>query len=353
MDIQAVLNWVWLENRVQDYGYALLTVIFIWAFARPLVNEFLKHFEKLATATQSGFDDFVVHSIRDIRGWVYFSVGLYSAIQWLKIPVGLEKIVQFIFVLAITLTVINLGKNISAYLLGHYQKRKQDDKGTQTATQGLMTLIKALLWTAGLLFLLDNVGVNITTLAAGLGIGGIAVAMASQAILGDLFSSFTIFLDKPFKVGDFIIVGELMGNVEHIGIKTTRVRSLSGEQLVFPNSDLTGSRIRNYERMDVRRVLFTLGFTYDTSAEKLKQIPDIVKNVFQNTDRAKLDRVHFKSFGDFSLNFEIVYYVQSRDYNTYMDIQQQVNLALKEHIEGIGVEFAFPTQTLHLFKQNQ
>ena len=172
----------------------------------------------------------------------------------------------------------------------------------------------------------------------------------SQTILGDLFSYFTIFFDRPFEIGDFIIVEDFLGTIEHIGIKTTRVRSLSGEQLVFSNTDLTNSRIKNYKRMDKRRVVFRLGVVYQTTLKQLKEIPGIIKDTINNVSNTAFDRAHFFSYGDFSLIFEVVYYVQSRDYNIYMDIQQEINFTIKEEFEKRGIEFAYPTQTVFLEK---
>ncbi len=198
--------------------------------------------------------------------------------------------------------------------------------------------------------MLDNLGFKISAVIAGLGIGGIAVALAAQAILGDLFSYFAILFDRPFEVGDFIILGEYLGTIEHIGIKTTRIRSLSGEQLVFSNTDLTSSRLRNYKRMGKRRVVFKLGVTYQTTLKQLKTIPGIIENIIKGVKDTTFDRVHFSSYGDFSLIFEVVYYVMSRDYNKYMDIQQVINFAIKKEFEAGGIEFAYPTQTLYLTK---
>ena len=180
---------------------------------------------------------------------------------------------------------------------------------------------------------------------------GIAIALAVQNILGDIFCSLSIILDKPFELGDFIIVGDLMGTIEHIGIKTTRLRSLSGEQLVFSNSDLVGSRIRNYKRMWQRRIVFEFGVTYQTPAAKVERIPGIVAEILGGQDRARLDRAHFKSYGNSALIFEVVYYVLEPDYNVYMDVQQAINLALMHRFEAEGIEFAYPTQTLYVHRQ--
>jgi len=253
---------------------------------------------------------------------------------------------------AIILTYFGLRFLISLlnYSLERYWANKDVDKSRQQSLKGIITILKVIVWGAGITFLLDNLGFEISTVVAGLGIGGIAVALGAQAILGDLFSYFVIFFDRPFEIGDFIIVDNLMGTIEHVGIKTTRVRSLGGEQLVFSNTDLTNSRIRNYKRMQKRRIVFKLGVTYQTTLDQLKEIPAIIKNVIGNVDDTVYDRAHFCSYGDFSLDFEIVYYVLSGDYNKYMDIQQDINFAIKAEFDKQEIEFAYPTQTLFMEK---
>jgi small-conductance mechanosensitive channel len=211
-------------------------------------------------------------------------------------------------------------------------------------------IARFMIWAATLLFIFDNLGVNITAFVASLGIGGVAVALAAQSVLGDAFSSFAIFMDKPFQVGDFIIVGDLLGTVEHVGFKTTRIRSLGGEQLIFSNSDLTSSRIKNYKRMRERRVTFSVGVIYQTSVEKVKMIPPTIKRVVEEHDNARFDRAHFKNFGDFALIYEIVYYVLSADYNMYMDLQQSINFRLMEEFKKAELQFAYPTQQLYVTK---
>ncbi|HKK08681.1 MAG TPA: mechanosensitive ion channel family protein, partial [Gemmatimonadota bacterium] len=189
---------------------------------------------------------------------------------------------------------------------------------------------------------------QIKTLLAGLGVGGIAVALAVQTILGDLFASLSIVLDKPFVIGDFLAVGEHTGTVEQIGIKTTRIRSLSGEQLVFSNADLLSSRIRNYGRMRERRAVFTVGVTYGTPPGTARRIPDLIREALAEHDEVRVDRCHFKAFGDSALIYETVYYVSDPAYNLYMDIQQEVNLELMRLFAEEGIEFAYPTRTVHL-----
>jgi small-conductance mechanosensitive channel len=196
-------------------------------------------------------------------------------------------------------------------------------------------------------------GYNVTTIVAGLGIGGIAVALAAQNILGDLFNYFVIFLDRPFEIGDFIIIDEKKGVVEHIGIKTTRLKSLSGEQLVVANSDLTSSRIHNYKRMENRRALFNINVVYNTSYENLKSIPELLKSIVLEQELAEFDRSHFLAYGDSSLTFEIVYYVKDSRYVIFADVQQAINLRIFEEFSKRGIEFAFPTRTLYIAQQTE
>ena len=199
-------------------------------------------------------------------------------------------------------------------------------------------------WIAGLLFLLDNLGFDITAVVAALGIGGIAVALAAQALLGDLFSYFVILFDRPFEIGDYVVFGDIGGSVEKIGIKTTRLRSPAGEQITVSNSDLTSTSIRNYKRMESRRIVFYVRVAYGTPAEKLRLIPTILEEVVSAEKMAAFDRAHFASYGEWNLSFEVVYTVITADYALYMDMQQRINMALYERFQTEGIAFAIPTQ---------
>jgi len=221
-------------------------------------------------------------------------------------------------------------------------------RGSTTGYGVVRFAARAVSWAAILLVALDNLGIQITTLIAGLGVGGVAVALAIQSILGDVFCSLSILLDEPFEIGDFIVVGELAGTVERVGVKTTRIRSLGGEQLVFANSDLVGSRIRNYKRMRERRICFEFGVTYQTTAEQAAEIPGVVRCIIDSLDSTRFDRAHFKAFGDSALVFEVVYFVLAPDYNAYMDTQQTINLALMRELGQRGISFAYPTHTVYL-----
>jgi small-conductance mechanosensitive channel len=230
-------------------------------------------------------------------------------------------------------------------------KRRQSlavDRAALGSISIIGVILNAVIWALVVLLTLDNLGIDITALVAGLGIGGIAVALAVQNIFGDLFASLSITLDRPFVVGDFLIVGDVLGTVETIGVKSTRLRSLSGEQIVMPNSDLLSSRVRNYGRMMERRVVFATGVTYETPIETLERIPRLIREIVEGQADTRFDRSHFAAHGATSLDFETVYYVRSPDYNRYMDIQQSINLRLHREFAKIGIEFAYPTQRVFL-----
>lgn len=280
----------------------------------------------------------------------YFTI-FYLSLTFLVLSSKIEHILDVLMIVLFTMFSVSIVIAIAHYSLQRYLQKSDDSMQKKDQLKGLSGLVSFVIWIVAIIFLLDNLGVKISAVVAGLGIGGIAVALAAQAVLGDLFSYFVIFFDKPFETGDFVMVGDKLGVVEHIGIKTTRMRALSGEQLVFSNTDLTNSRVHNYKRMDRRRVIFSLSVTYQISSELLKKITTIVKEIITMVDNTTYDRGHFASYGEFSLDFEFVYYVNGGDYNTYMDIQQSINLAIFEAFRKEGIEFAHPTQTLFITKE--
>jgi small-conductance mechanosensitive channel len=302
---------------------------------------------RIAARTSTPIDDGVVELIKKTKWWLLLVVALFSGSLLVEIPDRGRALLHSVLVIALLIQTGIWASTALGFTLEHYRQRQiRKDPGSVTALNAIGLLASTLLWLGILLLALDNLGFNVTALIAGLGVGGVAVALAVQNILGDLFASLSILIDKPFVVGDFLIVDSYMGSIEHVGLKTTRVRSLSGEQLVFSNSDLLKSRLRNYGRMFERRVAFKIGVTYDTPREKLKQIPSIMRAAIEGQAHTRFDRSHFAGYGDFSLNFETVYYVIGPDYNLYMDIQQAINLYIHEQFEQAGIDFAFPTQTL-------
>lgn len=274
----------------------------------------------------------------------------YVAFSYFDFGQKIDRYFRVLFVVFATFFGLKFFVNMASFLIEIYFINRENDTAKIKNLKGVLVVLKVLIWGLGFILILDNLGYKISTVLAGLGIGGIAVALAAQAIFKDLFSYFIIIFDKPFEPGDFIIVGDLMGTVETIGLKTTRIRSISGEEMIFSNSDLTDSRVKNFKRMYNRRVVFSIGVTYDTPLEKLKKIPGIIKKIIEGVKDTKFDRSHFFKYGDFALIYETVYYVVGSDYNKYMDIQQEINFRIREEFDKLKIEFAFPTQTLYIHK---
>jgi len=348
--MQNFIKTSFLGNSVLDYlialGIIILLILAIWIIKRIVFSKL----KSLAKKTTNETDDFLVSILDKTFLPLLYYGAFYIGLRGLSLTPAISKSIRLIGVILLTVLTINFTVAIIKFSIQKYWLKDDSDPARKGNIKILMSIIKTILWGTGIFFLLDNLGFKISSIIAGLGIGGIAVALAVQNIFSDLFSYLAILLDKPFEIGDFIIINDYMGTIEHIGIKTTRIRSLSGEQIVFSNSDLTGSRVRNYKRMNQRRVVFTVGVTYDTTQEQLKQIPGIIEKAIKSIDKTRFDRAHFASFGDFSLNIETVYYVLDSDYNIYMDIQQKINLEIMAEFEKLGIEFAFPTQTIYLDK---
>ncbi|KTG17554.1 MULTISPECIES: mechanosensitive ion channel family protein [unclassified Guyparkeria] len=309
----------------------------------------LNRWARFAEGTSNSIDDDLVIVLRRTQWWFLLVVGVSIGTLYFDLPAQGDQLIRSATVLALLLQAGLWSSTFLVQRLERYRlKRRETDPGSEMTLSAVGFLGRIALWSFILLLALDNLGVNVTALIAGLGVGGIAVALAVQNILGDLFASLSIVLDKPFTVGDFLIIDDLLGKVEHVGLKTTRLRSLSGEQLVFSNSDLLQSRIRNYGRMYERRVVFEIGVTYQTPRDKLEIIPAIMREAVEACEETRFDRSHFKAYGNFSLNFETVYFVLTADYNRYMDVQQAVNLHIHQRFEEEGIEFAYPTQTLFI-----
>jgi small-conductance mechanosensitive channel len=333
--------WQWI------LGGAIVVVVgmILWIFTRLL----LRRLSRWAERTPGRLDDLIVDLLGKTKLLFLMVVSLYAGSLAVDLPDVAERILGALSIIALLVQAGFWGNGlISFWIARSVRRRVEDDAATATSLAALGFLSKIVLWGIVFLVALDNIGVDITALVAGVGISGIAIALAVQSILGDLFASLSIIVDKPFVIGDFIIVGDLMGTVERVGLKTTRVRSLSGEQIIFSNSDLLASRIRNYKRMRERRIVFGVGVTYETPHEKLNAIPDHLREAVEAQPAVRFDRAHFKAFGDSSLDFETVYYMLVPDYNEYMNVQQAINLAIVRRFEDEGIEFAYPTQTLHV-----
>lgn len=342
---------MFLDNAFSSYLYAALAftiTICVSFFIKPIIVKYLKSFTE---RTKNTFDDVIFALIASFKLPFYFILALYIAVQFLTLHAMIRQIIDTVFIVCIVYQLIT---GILILLDYSLDRKVNDTNGSSIAhVKDLIQLaVKAGLWAIGLLFILSNLGINITSLVAGLGIGGIAIALAVQSILGDLFSYFAIYFDKPFIRGDFIIVGTQMGVVEKVGIKTTRIRALQGEELVIANSELTSSRIQNFKKMEERRILFTFRIAYDTPLEKLEKVPQYVQDVITTTELVRFDRAHLLAFGESSYVFEVVYFVQSGDYNQYMDIHQSIHFQMLKTFAHEHIALAYPTQAVHLASEH-
>lgn len=277
----------------------------------------------------------------------FVALALYGGAQWLTKGPATERVITSVLTIALFWQAGVWAVEATAAWLDRKRRRSMTTDRAAVGSLGIIGFIlNVVIWALVLLLTLDNLGVDITALVAGLGIGGIAVALAVQNVLGDLFASLSITLDRPFVIGDFLAVGDFLGSVEYIGIKSTRLRSLSGEQIIMSNSDLLSSRVRNYGRMSERRVVFSTSITYETPIELIERLPALIREIVESQQGTRFDRSHFACHAAASLDFETVYYVLSAEFNRYMDVQQAINLRLHRELARLGVEFAYPTQKL-------
>lgn len=347
MNITDWFDYQLFGNPLRDWTISLGVLVVTLALLFLVRRLVRKRLQKLADDGDRVSFKVARHIVGQTKGWFLMLIAANLALRSINANSTFDTVFGRLLVIGM---LVQMGlwatAGLGRFMLLRRQKQLEEDASAVAAMDVVSFLTRVAVWAIIFLVALDNVGINITALVAGLGVGGIAVALAAQNIISDLFASLSIVLDKPFVLGDFLIIDDLAGNVEKVGLKTTRVRSLSGEQLVFSNNDLLKCRIRNYGRMFERRIAFTIGVVYQTPAEKLEQIPKILEDIMAKQESARFDRAHFQRFGDFSLNFEIVYYVESSDYRLYMDIQQAVNLEIYRRFADAGIEFAYPTQTV-------
>ncbi|MBN1365653.1 MAG: mechanosensitive ion channel family protein [Syntrophaceae bacterium] len=344
-----LLQEFYLGNKLQNWLLFLCTLIVAFTILKIIQTVAIRRLSALAASTANQIDDLLISMLKQTKFFILLVASAYLASHVITLKPSVEILWEKAVILILIVQVgLWVSAGITFWLDQTLKKRMDQDTSSTTTISFLGFVARVILWTIVLLLILDNMGVNITGLVAGLGIGGIAVALAVQNILGDLLASLSIVLDKPFVIGDFIVVDSLCGTIEHIGLKTTRIRSLSGEQLIFSNNDLLNTRIHNYKRMSERRVVFSFGLIYQTPLEKLKAIRGIVGDIIKKTEHARLSRVHFKEYGDSSLNFEVVYFVTDPDYNLYMDVQESINLEIFRRFSEEGIEFAYPTQTVFI-----
>jgi small-conductance mechanosensitive channel len=342
------LNGTFLGNSIHNWIIALAVLAASMAGIFILRRIILQQLRKWTARTSTTIDDFLVGTLETLVLPLLYVAAVYFAVDSLTIPATISRILHVAFLFVLTFFVLRIVTAVIRQFVFSFIHKQENSETKEKQAKGLLIITNVAIWILGIVFLIDNLGYDVTTLVAGLGIGGIAIALAAQTILGDLFSYFVIFFDRPFEIGDFIVVEDKMGVVEYVGIKTTRIRTLGGEQLICSNTYLTNARVHNYKRMEQRRVVFKIGVLYQTTPEQLQHIPGIVKAIVESKDSVRFDRGHFSGFGDSSLDFEFVFYVHSPDYNFYMDRQQEIFLDIVLKFGQHGIGFAYPTRTLFI-----
>ena len=349
--MEELLKREYHDNTVQNYLITLGIIIGGLLLLRLFRKSILKRIKVWTSKTETKLDDYLISGIEKFGLPIFNFIIIYFALQYLTFSVRVDKLIHNAMVVVFAFYAVRMLSSFVQLSLEAFIKSKEDGEEKIKQLGGIMLIVNGLLWCIGLLFIFNNLGFDVTAIIAGLGIGGIAIALAAQNILGDLFNYFVIFFDRPFEVGDYITVDDKKGTVEYIGLKTTRLKSITGEQLVFSNSDLTNSRIHNFKRMERRRIVFTFGVIYQTTSQQLEKIPTILKGIIETKGGVAFDRAHFQKFSASSLDYEIVYFVETSEYNHYMDLQQKINMEIFNAFAAEGIQFAYPTQTLFLSKE--
>lgn len=325
--------------------YAISRFIF-WAIQFIIIQ----HASRLVDKTNNDFDNLLVDTVKKVRPWFYSFLSFYLALLPFSLSETIDVTLTTILLILVAWQVIDIASGVIAYIVDKATRAKtgEDPDPSATTAAAMINLVsKIALWSLGIIFVLSNLGFEVTSLIAGLGIGGVAIAFALQGILSDLFASFSIYFDQPFRIGDVISIGTDMGTVEKIGIKSTRIRTLQGEELIVSNAELVTARVQNFRKMIHRRATAQIGITYDTHPDKVASIPKMVEDIFADIKHANLDWVFFTSFGDSALIFDIVYHIDDREFKTYLTAQQEFNLGLLKRFNEEGIEFAFPTRTVY------
>ncbi|MBL7857166.1 MAG: mechanosensitive ion channel [Cyclobacteriaceae bacterium] len=349
--MQDLLTKTYFQNTVQDYLIAGAIIIGGMLFLRLFKRIILHRLYTWAEKTETNLDDLAVKGIERFGLPLLNFLVIYWGLHYLALSAKAQRIVEVATAAVITFFIIRLIATTIQVALHSYVRKQEGGEEKVKQLKGVMLIFNMVIWLLGALMLFDNLGYDVTTIVAGLGIGGIAIALAAQNILGDLFNYFVIFFDRPFEIGDYIVVDDKRGTVEYIGVKTTRLKSLTGEQLILSNSDLTKSRLHNFKRLERRRILFNLSIVYQTTFDQLREIPELLKKIIEDQPSVTFDRAHFAGYGASSLNFEVVYFVENSEYNFYMDTQQNINLRIFEEFQSRGIQFAYPTQTVFLAKE--
>ena len=343
MDLNTLLNREFLGNTLLAWLIAAALFLATFAVLKILRRLLLDRFTRLSARTATGFDDLVADLFRHTHGWFLLLVALGVAATALTVSPDARRYIRMLLGAGVIVQLMIWG---NAAINGWMRRQSALREGALGTLTAIAFMARLALWAVLIILLLDNFGLKVTTLLGALGVVGIAGALAAQSVLGDLFAAISIFLDKPFEVGDFIAFDGLVGTVRGVGLRSTRINALGGEQLIVSNSDLLKSRISNYKRMVERRVAFQIGVVYGLPRDVVAEIPGIIQAVIEEQEPVRFDRSHFKGFGASSLDFEAVYFVLTPDYTAYMNIQQAINLGILRRFEEKDIGFAFPTRTV-------
>lgn len=341
-----ILNRIYFHNSIRDYLLAAAIVAIGLSLIRILRRFIFERIKGWIKGTSTVIDDYVFSGINRFGFPVLYFLVLYFGVNYLQFsPRGIH-IIDIATTVIVTFLILRMVSSMLMILLRSYIRKQDNGEEKVKQMDGLMMMITFIIWIIGLIFLFDNLGYDVTAIVTGLGIGGIAVALAAQNILGDLFNYFVIFFDRPFEVNDFITIDEKQGTVEHIGIKTTRLKSLGGEQLIIANGDLTSSRIHNFKRMERRRAVLKFTVGYHSPVQTLETIPDLLKRIVETEQHALVDRSHLAVLTDAGATFEIVFFVLSSEYIVYMDMLQSINFKVLKEFEAIDVQLVATVRTV-------
>jgi small-conductance mechanosensitive channel len=348
--VSEILSRQFLGNSLQAWLTASLTTAILFVVLMVVRRLLVSRLGVLAARTTNQIDDMVVALIGETRAWVLLVLAIYVGVAPLKLPPRVELYLAPAAKLVLLWQAAVWGAGAIAFWVKHHLEHRSGtgDRAGIAMINAMGVGAKVILWILVMITALKSVfAIEITPLITGLGVSGIAVALAVQNILGDLIAALAIVFDKPFDVGDTIGVDTITGTVEHIGLKTTRIRSVTGEQIIIGNGDLLKSRLRNFRRMYQRRVLFNLDVTFDTPSEALAKLPAIIEKIVSAQSPVKFDRCHVSSFSESAIRIETVYYVLDPDYKKYMDVQQAINLEVLRRFAAEQVKFAFPSRTVY------
>src|SRR5688572_15531385 len=347
MQASNILEWRFYHNPIEAWIAAGAAFVVVGATLFLIRTLLARHLAKVAERTATTADDAVVDLFRRTRIFFIIATAIAAGMLFLDLPERARNIGRVLGTIALILQIAIWGNGLITFWFRNYAERKaESDLSSRTTIAAFSFVARAILWIMLSLVALNRLGFDVTALITGLGVGGIAIALAVQNVLGDLFGALAIVLDKPFVVGDTISVDTMTGTVEHVGLKTTRLRSVNGEQLIFSNADLLKSRIRNFKRMEERRVLFQIGVTYDTPPETVARIPTLLREAVESQKQVRFDRSHFTMYADSALTFETVYFMTTADYAVYADTHQTVLLTIYRRFAAEKIEFAYPTRTV-------